>query len=182
MVKQTAMYSYHSLLHSNKKERIIDTCNMDKMPGHYTEWKELIPKVIWYFISLHCIFEMEKRWVITWSQGWVYKREVGVAIVCEDVEGRIWRWRGHPRPAHGGPCRGCWRAWIVSWRQSRTTWRCVCHLHRQRSTTIDSRLCAEISQNLATLRLWMYVTHMPLASVSSFVQWVFNSTYLIGLE
>ena len=46
MVKQTVMHSYHRLLHSSKKERIIDTCNMDKMPGNYTEWKELIPKVI----------------------------------------------------------------------------------------------------------------------------------------
>ena len=90
MVKQTAMYSYHSLLHSNKKERIINTCNMDKMPGHYTEWKELIPKVIWYFISLHCIFEMDKRWVITWSQGWVYKREVGVAIKGQQEGSLCW--------------------------------------------------------------------------------------------
>lgn len=60
--------------------------------------------------------------------------------------------------------------------------RCVGHLHCQHSTATDSRLCAEISQNSATLRLWVYVTHMPLASISSSVQWVFNSTYLIGLE
>lgn len=40
------MYTYHRLLLSNKKEKSIDTCNMDKMPGNYTEWKELIPKVL----------------------------------------------------------------------------------------------------------------------------------------
>ena len=59
--------------------------------------------------------------------------------------------------------------------------RCVCHLHWQYSIIIDSRFCAEISQNSATLGLRVYVTHMPLASISSSVQWVFHSTYLIGL-
>lgn len=82
-----------TVLHSNKKERIIDTCNMDKMPGNYTEWKELIPKVIWYFISLHFwnkVIEMEKRWVITWSQGWDYEREVGVAIKGQQEGSLCW--------------------------------------------------------------------------------------------
>ena len=40
------IYTYHRLLLSNIKEKSIDTCNMDKMPGDYTERKELIPRVI----------------------------------------------------------------------------------------------------------------------------------------
>ena len=50
--------------------------------------------MIFYFITLHFwnkIIEMEKRWVITWSQGWEYEREVSVAIKGQH-KGSLCRW------------------------------------------------------------------------------------------
>lgn len=62
MDKQTLVYTYNGIAHSNKKELTIDTCStLNDFQRHNTKWKKTVSKGQISYDSIYKTFSKEKR-------------------------------------------------------------------------------------------------------------------------